>query len=313
MPYEIQVSARPSSQGAGRGVPGLRFPRPLGPRDQALRGPVRPPTRRSGTSWPPSGPPATSACSCARTGRSRCWRLAPATVAQTGRRGARTLPRQRVEPRDRGSTSTGRGGPRSSWPAALPVRLPRLGEGECGIVYDFEEERDRVLKLAKPRPYSREHLREECELTAVFAGGCAGAEDHRSRPLRALPRQGTARRGSVAIYDPLAPRQPAPPPGARSRRGLPRAADGPLRSEAGVEDLRQPQQHLRDHDQRPLRLSPGRRRPGALPRLLAVPLRRVLGRDRPEEDRAVPRGRLHCRNVRRRVNGAAAPGQAGRS
>ena len=48
------------------------------------------------------------------------------------------------------------------------VRLPRLGEGECGIVYEFQEDETCVLKLAKPRPYSREHLREECELTAVF-------------------------------------------------------------------------------------------------------------------------------------------------
>jgi hypothetical protein len=48
------------------------------------------------------------------------------------------------------------------------VRLPRLGEGECGLVYDYKEDAGTVLKLAKPRPYSREHLRKEFLSTEVF-------------------------------------------------------------------------------------------------------------------------------------------------
>lgn len=48
------------------------------------------------------------------------------------------------------------------------VRLPKIGEGENGVVFDFEEACDAVLKLAKPRAYSREHIREECEVTAFF-------------------------------------------------------------------------------------------------------------------------------------------------
>ena len=51
----------------------------------------------------------------------------------------------------------------------LTVKLPRLGEGENGIVYDVKEADDSVLKLAKPRPYSRNHLREEHEFTEFFA------------------------------------------------------------------------------------------------------------------------------------------------
>ncbi len=49
------------------------------------------------------------------------------------------------------------------------VRLPKIGEGENGVVFDYEEANDSVLKLAKPRAYSREHIREECEVTSFFA------------------------------------------------------------------------------------------------------------------------------------------------
>jgi hypothetical protein len=50
------------------------------------------------------------------------------------------------------------------------VKLPRLGEGENGVVFDYAEDSASVLKLAKPRPYSREHVRLECEVTEFFAG-----------------------------------------------------------------------------------------------------------------------------------------------
>jgi tRNA A-37 threonylcarbamoyl transferase component Bud32 len=48
------------------------------------------------------------------------------------------------------------------------VRLPKIGEGENGIVYDYQESTEAVLKIAKPRPYSRHHLQEESEVTEFF-------------------------------------------------------------------------------------------------------------------------------------------------
>ncbi|MDD5563406.1 MAG: hypothetical protein PHQ91_06800 [Thermoanaerobaculaceae bacterium] len=49
------------------------------------------------------------------------------------------------------------------------VRLPKIGEGENGVVYDYAEDSRSVFKVAKPRPYSRDHLRQECEVTEFFA------------------------------------------------------------------------------------------------------------------------------------------------
>jgi YgiT-type zinc finger domain-containing protein len=48
------------------------------------------------------------------------------------------------------------------------VKLPRLGEGENGLVYEYQEDGQAVLKLAKPRAYSRNHLRAEHEVTSIF-------------------------------------------------------------------------------------------------------------------------------------------------
>jgi hypothetical protein len=48
------------------------------------------------------------------------------------------------------------------------VKLPKIGEGENGIVYDYQEAHHAVLKIAKPSPYSRAHLRDECEVTEFF-------------------------------------------------------------------------------------------------------------------------------------------------
>lgn len=50
----------------------------------------------------------------------------------------------------------------------LTLTLPRLGEGENGIVFECAEDSRNVLKLAKPRDYSRNHLMEEAELTRIF-------------------------------------------------------------------------------------------------------------------------------------------------
>ena len=48
------------------------------------------------------------------------------------------------------------------------VKLPRLGEGENGLVYEYKEDNEAVLKIAKPRAYSRDHCRAENELTYIF-------------------------------------------------------------------------------------------------------------------------------------------------
>jgi hypothetical protein len=48
------------------------------------------------------------------------------------------------------------------------VKLPKIGEGENGIVYDYQEAHQAVLKIAKPRAYSRNHLKEEFEVTDFF-------------------------------------------------------------------------------------------------------------------------------------------------
>ena len=52
---------------------------------------------------------------------------------------------------------------------AYRVRLPKIGEGENGVVYDHEDDPRSVFKVAKPRAYSRDHVRQECELTGLFA------------------------------------------------------------------------------------------------------------------------------------------------
>jgi hypothetical protein len=48
------------------------------------------------------------------------------------------------------------------------LKLPKIGEGENGVVFDHEGNPGTVFKVAKPRPYSRDHIRQECELTELF-------------------------------------------------------------------------------------------------------------------------------------------------
>lgn len=50
------------------------------------------------------------------------------------------------------------------------LKLPKIGEGENGVVFDYEESPAAVFKVAKPRLYSREHIRMECEVTSFFSG-----------------------------------------------------------------------------------------------------------------------------------------------
>ncbi len=48
------------------------------------------------------------------------------------------------------------------------VKLPKIGEGENGVVFEYAENPSNVMKVAKSRPYSREHLKEEYNLTCIF-------------------------------------------------------------------------------------------------------------------------------------------------
>jgi len=48
------------------------------------------------------------------------------------------------------------------------LKLPKIGEGENGTVFDYEGCATAVFKVAKPRPYSRDHVLGEAEQTAVF-------------------------------------------------------------------------------------------------------------------------------------------------
>jgi YgiT-type zinc finger domain-containing protein len=48
--------------------------------------------------------------------------------------------------------------------------LPKLGEGENGTVFNYEGRPSVVFKVAKPRPYCRDHLLGENQQTGFFAG-----------------------------------------------------------------------------------------------------------------------------------------------
>ncbi len=50
------------------------------------------------------------------------------------------------------------------------LKLPRIGEGENGVVFDDAQDPTSVFKVAKPRPYCRSHLLGEAEQTRFFAG-----------------------------------------------------------------------------------------------------------------------------------------------
>jgi len=50
------------------------------------------------------------------------------------------------------------------------LKLPKLGEGENGTVFNYEARPDAVFKVAKPRPYCRDHVIGENEMTRFFAG-----------------------------------------------------------------------------------------------------------------------------------------------
>jgi hypothetical protein len=50
------------------------------------------------------------------------------------------------------------------------LKLPKIGEGENGTVFDYEGCPTAVFKVAKPRPYCRDHVLGEAEQTAFFVG-----------------------------------------------------------------------------------------------------------------------------------------------
>jgi YgiT-type zinc finger domain-containing protein len=50
------------------------------------------------------------------------------------------------------------------------LTLPKLGEGENGTVFNYEGRPELVFKVAKPRPYCRDHLLGENQMTEFFAG-----------------------------------------------------------------------------------------------------------------------------------------------
>jgi hypothetical protein len=50
------------------------------------------------------------------------------------------------------------------------LRLPKIGEGENGTVFDDDQSPTSVFKVAKPRPYCRNHVLGEAEQTGFFDG-----------------------------------------------------------------------------------------------------------------------------------------------
>ncbi|MCL4836508.1 MAG: hypothetical protein KJ058_00895 [Thermoanaerobaculia bacterium] len=108
------------------------------------------------------------------------------------------------------------------------VKLPKLGEGENGVVFDFAERDDAVLKLAKPRPYSRDHVRQECALTELFAGeGVPVPAVLAADPEgRFVVKERLAGVSLAVLYDELGP--PGSPRHERARAAVERFAAGLL-------------------------------------------------------------------------------------
>ena len=150
--------------------------------------------------------------------------------------------------------------------------------------------------MAKPRPYSRDHLRQECEVTEFFArhGIPVPRIVEHDRYGSFVIKERLAGGSLAVIYDGLGPR-------------------GSPRHERVREAVRAFVDRLLDlfvrHPEAKTSLSPNnifvvergdecelpacRHRAGAVPRLLAVRLRGVLGGCRPGEDREVPGGWVH--------------------
>ncbi len=102
------------------------------------------------------------------------------------------------------------------------VILPKIGEGENGVVYDFEESATAVLKVAKPRPYSRDHIRQECDVTAFFSGhGIPVAAIEHADPFGSfVVKERLAGRSLAVLYDDLGA------PGGSRHRAVRAAVEG---------------------------------------------------------------------------------------
>jgi hypothetical protein len=85
------------------------------------------------------------------------------------------------------------------------LALPKLGEGENGTVFNYEGRPDVVFKVAKPRPYCRDHLLGENEATGFFAseGVPVPRIMESDRFGRFVIKQRLAGRSLAVIYDHL--------------------------------------------------------------------------------------------------------------
>ncbi len=105
------------------------------------------------------------------------------------------------------------------------LKLPRIGEGENGLVFDHEEDAGTVFKVAKARPYCRGHLLGEAEQTRFFAA--AGIPVARvldaDRLGRYLVKERLAGRSLAILYEDLG--DPATPRHVRVRAAVHRFAD----------------------------------------------------------------------------------------
>ena len=105
------------------------------------------------------------------------------------------------------------------------IRLPKIGEGENGTVFDYDESPTSVFKVAKPRPYCRNHVLEEAEATGFFAG--AGIPVPRileaDRFGRFVIKERLAGRSLAVLYDQLG--GPSAPRHVRVRAEVRRFAD----------------------------------------------------------------------------------------
>ena len=127
------------------------------------------------------------------------------------------------------------------------VKLPKIGEGENGIVYDYQEAHQAVLKLAKPRPYSRNHLKEEYEVTEFFEKqGVPVPRILLSDPYGSFMIKERLAGESLAktYYSLGGPGSSAYQLVRESVAGLHRPADRTFRQKPGSEDLGQSQQYF---------------------------------------------------------------------
>ena len=254
-PQDVEVAGCPGAhpQGPGRGVPPLRLPLPDRQGGPPLRRAVRAPVRRGrGPRQGAQGGRLLSACSCARTAPSRSLGVRLAAVRRhPGEQPPRALPRQRVEPRHPGPR---RGGPRvgasgAGCSVAAPSSCPRSARARTAWSSTTPEDPASVLKLAKPRPYSREHVRLECELTEFFAATasrCRGSSTGTPTARFCVKERLAGKSLAAALLRARAPGlRRATGRREEAVRALHRQPPRAVRAPPRGEDLGEPEQHLR--------------------------------------------------------------------